>query len=221
MKLVTFLGLVSKKLDKIVSSDKISDENLRSAKRIKSLEKNLLSQGKFSASKYAKLAEAVRVNEIDISNKAINDSVRSRIKNKKEFYPINEILSGISDDDIILNTNRLDFTLLHEIGHFSINDSFYTDIYPEFVTFVDEVEIKLIYKRLIRSLLVLKSKTSKLLKTFIQIPIIASLLEFFDQVSTFKEYEITHCNFYDSFFNVKTNQYRNGQTIHRIIPVTS
>jgi hypothetical protein len=241
MKLTSILELISKRLDKIVLSDSNYNIKSRSAKRIKSLEKNILSQGDFGISNYQKLTNALYANNIYISSKAINDSVRSRIRTKNEFYPLNEILSSSWECEVVprnwdkvdlnvysgldfvsLNELEIRISKLHEIDHLDIQNSLYADLYVEFLRFIDEVEADLKYKRLISLLIDLKSKTNQLLKTYIQIPIIASFLEFFDQVFTLKDYEIDNNDFHNSFnINVKTNNYYHGREIHRFIPITS
>lgn len=241
MKITSILELISKRLDKIILSDSNYNIKSRSAKRIKSLEKNILSQGEFSVSSYQKLTDVVCANNINISRKAINDSFRSRIRTKNELYPLNIILSSNWENELqsscwdkvnIYGYNGLDLASLNELGlrvsklyeidHLDIQNSLYADLYIEILRLIDEVEADLKYKRLISLLIDLKSKTNKLFKTFIQIPIIASFLEFFDQVFTLKDYEIEYNDFHNSFsINVKTNNYYHGREIYGFIPITS
>lgn len=222
MKFISILESISKTLDKFILTDTLLEKNTRSAKRIKSIERRILSQGKQSVVKYQKLTETVYSNNIIISNKAISQSFRSRIEKQKDFYPIDELLTGFYTNDILLDKSRLDFSLFHEVQHLYIQESSYSELYLAALTVFVETEVDLIYKRLISSLLDLKSKTIKLHKTFIQIPIIASFLEFFDQVFTLKDNEITYSDLHNSFnINVKTNKYRNGQSIYGFIPITS
>lgn len=222
MKLVSILGSISKTLDVFNFSDTLLEKNIKSAKRIKSLEKTILSQGESSLLRYTKLTEAISESNIAISDKAINNSVRSRIRNKKEFYPIAQLLSRANDKGIILGNEGLDYAWLHEAMELHFQEYPYPEMYLEFLTFIDETKIDLTYELIIRSLQDLKSKTNKLLKTYIQFPIIAAFLEYFDQVFTLKDNEITYSNFHNSFnINVKTNKYRNGQSIYGFIPITS
>lgn len=222
MKLTSILGSISKMLDVFNISDVSLEKNIKSAKRIKSLEKTILSQGESSLLRYTKLAESISESNIAISDRAINDSIRSRIRNKKEFYPIAQLLSGANDKGIILGNEGLDYTWLHEAMELHFQEYPYPEMYLEFLTFIDETKIDLIYNLIIRSLQDLKSKTNKLLKTYIQIPIIASFLEYFDQVFTLKDYEIDNNYFHNSFnINVKTNNYYHEREIYGSIPITS
>lgn len=222
MKLISIVESISRTLDKFISVETLIEKNSKSVKRIKSLEKRILSQGKHSVAKYQKLTESVYSNDIIISQEAVCQSFRSRIKNQKDLYPLDELLKGFYTSDFVLDKRRLDFTLLHEVHHLYLQDTSYSDLYLKTLTVYDEIEAELIYKRLISSLLGLKSKINKRFKTFIQLPIVASLLEFFDQVFTLKDNEITYSDFHDSFnINVKTNKYRNGQSIYGFIPITS
>lgn len=215
MSLKSIILSITNRLDKTVLSDSLYNEKKsRAIKRIKSLEKNILSQGESSFSNYTKLSEALCAKEIYISNKAIKDSVRSRIRNNEKFYPIDKLLTSKLDNGFDLFT----FIELNNQAH--IEDSLYAQLYIEFLHLVKEVEADLKNKQIIGFLIDLKLKTNRVLKTLIQIPVIASFLEFFDQVFTLKDYEILYSKLHNAFnINVKTNNYHNEQSIYGFIPI--
>lgn len=229
MNLRSIVELVSKKFDEIVELDSLSEKNLRAVKRFRSLEKGILSQGKDFTLRYQKLAESVISNEIVISEKAFNDSFKSRLNNNRELSPYYELLSDFDYYKEIVTLkngfplkNELLFEYDSDIDHF-YPDFSYAEFVSSYMTLIREVESALKQKRILNLLINIKSLIGKRLNSlYLQIPIIASLLEFFDQVFTLKDYEIDYNDFHNSFNNnVETNNYCHGREIHGFIPITS
>ena len=227
MKFASIIGRFARSVDSFFTEE-VEIVDGKYTKKIRSAEKQVFSQGSVATNKYWKAISKLDNNYLEITDEAVFSSIRSRNNRTFNFSP--SFYEIINDPIIssVFNRNLADYKELHgEFCNIDLNQlcyEIYKEIHSEweweFYEYFTKVKSELQKKRIYQLLVNLNSKTYNFFHYLsIQIPLIYSFTEFFDQIFSLKKDELNAIFTFESFFN-KINKIRyNERQILGLIPV--